>query len=142
VLIISSNAGGQPFCKEERLFDVVPLRSRPRGQLPEHGCRHHRVRCPAGFPAVIYVLIRFHTRSCRSLGESFQLVILDLIRKVCKNNPLAKSQYIRYAARLPARRFLLTPSPCYMLQVHPLAGKQRVARSHLRGYFNYFVRAV
>jgi coatomer subunit beta len=30
-----------------------------------------------------------------SLGESFQLIVLELIRKVCRANPLAKSQYIR-----------------------------------------------
>ena len=32
---------------------------------------------------------------CSSLGESFQLVILELLRKICRTNPLAKSQYIK-----------------------------------------------
>jgi coatomer subunit beta len=30
-----------------------------------------------------------------SLGESFQLVVLELIRKVCRSNPAAKGEYIR-----------------------------------------------
>lgn len=30
-----------------------------------------------------------------SLGDTFQLVVLELIRKVCRTNPTAKSQYIR-----------------------------------------------
>ena len=32
--------------------------------------------------------------SIAGAGESFQLLVLELIRKVCRLNPLAKSQYI------------------------------------------------